>query len=166
MKHSCLVGSKTLVLTGVVILSTICCRFTHAGGVSGGTIGSSLDPSQMGPMTVTLPTIPQPGITASLTGTNQLLVTITNAASFANYELYYRPSLDVAYPWRLSQVGVQGQSNFVVGVNYDYMFYQVCVGSDWDADGIPNQSDADPLDSNVGELSVVILTPANGSFIQ
>lgn len=117
-------------------------------------------------MQMTLPEIPQPGITITLTNGNQFFISITNAASVANYELYHRPALDSAHPWQLGQVGAQGQSNFVAGMSYDYEFFRIFVGSDWDGDGVLNQSDADPLDANVGLLSVTIETPATGSVVQ
>jgi hypothetical protein len=132
---------------------------------------SQLKPSEAGdlsgaPMEMSLPEVPQPGIRLSLTNTNQVLITITNGVSFANYELYHRPALDAAHPWRLSQVGLQAQSNFVAGMSYDYEFFVVAVGSDWDSDGVFNAVDADAMDATVGILSVTVESPANGSVVQ
>ena len=130
------------------------------------TAGKGLSGTNSPTQTQTLPVVPQPGITVALTNVNQLSIAITNGVSYANYELYHRPSLELAYPWRLSQVGAQGQTNFIVGISYDYEFLAVAAGSDWDQDGVPNSQDADPLNATIGALTVTINTPPTGSVVQ
>ncbi len=108
--------------------------------------------------------IPAPGMAVSLTGTNQLLISITNGVTNANYELYYTPVLgDAAYPWTQLAVGTVGQTNFTVdrGVS-SQSFYLLAVGLDWDNDGIPNTEDADPNNASVGRLTITIDSPSNG----
>lgn len=134
---------------------------------SGGVLGKTNLSSFMGTdgVLLQLPTPPQPGIAIGLTNTDQVLVTITNAVSYANYELYRRTLLDTAHPWALRIVGTQGQSNFVTDMGVDLSFFVVGVGSDWDSDGIPNSQDGDPLDSGTGILVVTIDSPAQGAVI-
>jgi len=113
-------------------------------------------------------TVPRPVLTIAPTGTNQFLITITNAESTVNYELYRTPVLGdpVNYPFTLHIIGAQGQSNFTVNMGSEPSgFVRAAIGSDWDGDGIENYRDADPFDPNVGELQVIIYSPANGSTI-
>jgi len=114
---------------------------------------------------VQLPTPPQPGIIIGVVSTNQVMVTITNGASYANYELYHRTLIDPAYPWTLWIVGAPAQTNFTVEMNTSLAFWEVGVGSDWDGDGVPNYCDGDPLDPTVGILTVTIDSPAQGAII-
>jgi hypothetical protein len=109
----------------------------------------------------------QPVLTIAPTGTNQFLISITNASGSATYELYRTPVLnDAAYPWTLSVTGAVGQSNFIVTKGSEPTgFWKASEGSDWDFDGIPNWMDADPNNGSVGVLSVTIVSPANGSNV-
>lgn len=108
--------------------------------------------------------VPTPEIAVAITNSTQVAVTITNAVSYANYELYHRTLLDPAYPWALFSVGSLGQSNFVADMGIENIgFYQVAVGSDWDGDGIPNSQDGDPSNASVGRLTITIDSPLTGT---
>lgn len=106
-------------------------------------------------------------LTIAPTGTNQFLISITNAAAGATYELYRTPLLNnPTYPWTLSVTGALGQSNFCVGKGLDSSgFWRASVGTDWDGDGIPNWLDGDPNNSGIGVLSVTISSPTSGTNI-
>jgi hypothetical protein len=109
--------------------------------------------------------VPQPVLKIAPTNDTQLLISISNAVASTNYEIYRTPLLnDTNFPWTLHVVGVVGQSNFVVDMEAeDIGFFRAAVGSDWDADGIPNSMDADPLDPTIGILSITIDSPTNGA---
>lgn len=112
--------------------------------------------------------VPAPVITLTVTNTNQVFISITNGVGSVNYELYRKPALaNPSYPWALSVIGTQGQTNFTVNMGLDAAgFFQAAVGSDWDGDGIPNFIDADPSNAGVGALALTIDAPVNGSVIQ
>ena len=169
LRQNCQVGAGKLAMAGLVLILISGSRASGQvvlGGLGGKPVGGA-GTNGIGTMTVTLPDVPQPGVSVKLTNESWLFITITNAASFANYELYYRPSLDVGHVWKLDIVGGQGQSNFLVGVGSQPMeFYQVCVGSDWDRDGVTNYCDADPLNASVGILNVSIAFPTSNSVVQ
>ena len=113
-------------------------------------------------------TVPQPVLTIAPTNSTQLLLTITNAVTFTNYEIYRTPILnDTNFPWELHIVGSVGQSNFTADVGIDWMgFFKAGIGSDWDLDWVPNSQDANPLDATIGILSITIDSPTNGSVLQ
>ena len=116
-------------------------------------------------ITVVAQSVPLPLLTIATTGTNQVLVTITNGVSFSNYELYRTPILNsVLYPWQLVYVGTNGQTNFTLDMGLDTTgFIKAGIGSDWDSDGVPNWMDANPTDPNVGALTITIDSPVNGT---
>lgn len=105
-----------------------------------------------------------PVLTIAPTGTNQFLISITNASAVTTYELYRTPVLnDATFPWTLSVTGALGQSNFIVSKSFENSgFWRASVGIDWDSDGILNWMDADPNNGSVGALSVTISSPTNG----
>ena len=111
---------------------------------------------------------PAPVLTIASLGTNNYSITITNGDTNVNYELFWTPSLnDPAFPWVLAVEGVQGQTNFNVnGGIYPLGFFRANLGSDFDGDGIPNWKDANPYDSGVGVLTLIINSPTNGAVIQ
>jgi hypothetical protein len=105
-----------------------------------------------------------PVLTIAPSGTNQFLISITNASSAQTYELYRTPVLgSEIYPWTLSVTGALGQSNFTVVMGAEQTgFWRASVGTDWDGDGIPNWMDADPNNTGAGALTVTIDSPTNG----
>jgi hypothetical protein len=113
-----------------------------------------------------------PALSISLTnqlGTNYLSLTVTNHVGGRLYELYY--SYEIATPqkqWIGPYVtGQTNQTNFVIlQPEAPIVFLVARDGSDTDGDGVPNARDADPFDFNIGELQVIIYSPANGSNIQ
>jgi hypothetical protein len=110
----------------------------------------------------------EPVLTISKTGANQYEISITNGTNNAYYELYHTPVLaDTAYPFILLTTNAQGQTNFTVnaGVNLTG-FFVVGVGRDWDGDGIENYRDANPISTNIGQLSITIDSPTNGMVFQ
>jgi len=109
--------------------------------------------------------VPQPGLTITPTGTNQVLIIITNGVSYANYEIFRTPLLgNSVYQWTLHIEGALGQTNFIADKGMMLTgFFKAGVGSDWDGDGIPNNVDANPSDAAVGALTITIDTPANGT---
>ena len=111
---------------------------------------------------------PQPILKISTSGSNQFSITITNGLSTTNYTLFWRYALqDELYPWIVQEVGNLGQSNF--GVNGGLMqqaFFRALLGSDADGDGVLEPQDAQPLNPNVGLLSVTIDSPVNGALLK
>lgn len=110
--------------------------------------------------------VPQPVLKIAATNTTNVVITVTNGVSYANYEVYARPIFDPDYPWLLAAVGATGQTNFVTTIDSQTEFFFVGVGSDWDGDGIPNYMDANPTNASIGALTVTITTPANGAVVQ
>jgi hypothetical protein len=105
-----------------------------------------------------------PYLTAVPTGTNQLLITITNAGP-GSYELWTTPILgDTAnYPWTVAAVGTNGQSAFVVPVGlYPAGFYLALL----DTNAIPLWQAANPTNQSLGILAVTIDNPTNGASLQ
>ncbi len=82
-----------------------------------------------------------------------------------NYTLFWTPVLaDPDYPWEVLSVSSVGQTNFTVDAGeLPTGFFQVLVGADSDADGVPDWQDADPYNSAVGVLTITIDSPINGS---
>jgi hypothetical protein len=98
------------------------------------------------------------------TGTNQLLITLTNTAPPMNYEVWWTPVLASAgYPWTVLAVGATNQTNFTVNVGpYQTGFYQAI----WDTNAFPMWEAADPNNPLLGVLTVTIISPAQGQIIQ
>jgi hypothetical protein len=95
------------------------------------------------------------------TGTNQLLITITNAVSGNTYDIYTTPVLGdtVNYPWTAAVIGTSGQTNFTVNMGpYSTGFFRAVV----DTNGVPLWEAADPNNPGAGILAVFIDSPANG----
>lgn len=95
------------------------------------------------------------------TGTNQFLITITNAVSGNTYDIYTTPVLGdtVNYPWTAAVIGASGQTNFTVNMGpYSTGFFRAVV----DTNGIPLWEAADPNNPGAGILAVFIDSPANG----
>jgi hypothetical protein len=106
---------------------------------------------------------PAPVLTITPLGTNQLLITITNAGA-ANYELWTTPVLaDQNYPWTLCSTGALGQSNFTINAGpYPAGFYRALL----DTNAIPLWEAADPNNPSLGILAVTIDNPTNGMVLQ
>ncbi len=101
-----------------------------------------------------------PLLTVAPTGTNQLLITVTNGPS-GNYELWTTPVLGdtVNYPWTAAAVGTNGQTIFVVAMPpYSAGFYRAVL----DTNAIPLWELADPNNPSAGILNVWIDSPTNG----
>jgi hypothetical protein len=106
-----------------------------------------------------------PILTATPTGTNQLLITITNGVSTVSYDLYTTPVLGdpVGYPWTAAVVGTNGQTNFTVNMGpYQTGFFRAVV----DTNGVPIWAAADPNNPGAGILAVFIDSPTNGGLLQ
>jgi len=103
-----------------------------------------------------------PVLTIAPTGTNELLITVTNPVSSVSYELWSTPVL-VGYPWTMVAVGATNQTAFTVAVGpYPDGFYQVVL----DTNAIPIWKLADPNNPAAGILTVTIDSPTNGFVIQ
>ena len=111
--------------------------------------------------------VPPPVLTIAPTNGTQFLISITNAVATTNYEIYRTPVLlNTNFPWLLHIVGDVGQSNFVVDMQAEPMgYFRAGVGSDWDADGVPNSMDANPNDPTIGALTITIDSPTNGATL-
>jgi hypothetical protein len=105
-----------------------------------------------------------PFLTVTQTGTNQLLITITNGVSAATYDLYTTPVLDnSSYPWTAAVIGTNGQTNFTVSAGpFQAGFYRAVL----DTNGIPIWQAADPNNPSAGILAVFIDSPTNGAMLQ
>ena len=105
-----------------------------------------------------------PVLTIAPTGTNQLLISVTNGVSTNNYDLYWTPVLGSPnYPWTVAAVGYTGQTNFTVGTSGSQTgFYMVWV----DDNAIPLWEAADPNNQSAGILTVFIDSPTNGALLQ
>ena len=103
-----------------------------------------------------------PVLSIAPTGTNQLLITITNGVGTANYELWWTPVLDntVDYPWTTVAVGTPGQTNFTVNIEpYPAGFYEAV----WDTNSIPLWEAANPSNPGLGILALTIDNPTNNA---
>lgn len=112
-----------------------------------------------------------PKMTISQTSSNEVQITVTNAAAGAQYELQrvsdLNALLDPGFIWPTEILGALGQTNFVVDMGIFYASYFRILGCvDCDSDGIPNFQDGQPNNSAVGTLAITIDSPTNGSSIQ
>lgn len=112
-----------------------------------------------------------PVMTVARLGTNQVQITVTNAAAGAQYELQrvsdLNALLDPGYIWPTEIPGALGQTNFVIEMGIFYSGYFRILGCiDCDGDGVPNYQDAQPGNTNVGFLFITIDSPASGANIQ
>jgi hypothetical protein len=106
-----------------------------------------------------------PVLTVAPTGTNQLLITITNGVSATTYDIYTTPVLgnSVTYPWKAAVIGTNGQTNFTLNIGpYQAGFFRAVV----DTNSVPLWEAADPNNPSAGILSVFIDSPANGAVLQ
>ena len=106
-----------------------------------------------------------PVLTVAPTGTNQLLITITNGVSATTYDIYTTPVLgnSVTYPWKAAVIGTNGQTNFTLNIRpYQAGFFRAVV----DTNSVPLWEAADPNNPSAGILSVFIDSPANGAVLQ
>ena len=115
--------------------------------------------------TVALTQITPPVLTVAPTGTNSLVVTVSNWDGVSSYELWKTPVLgDTAnYPWTLVRAGTNSETNFTVQIGpYDTSFFRAVV----DTNAIPLWEAADPNNPGAGILTVFIDTPTNGATLQ
>ena len=119
-------------------------------------------------LTALAQSVPQPVLSLTPTGTNNVLLSITNGVNFTNYQIYRTPALMLTgFPWTVSAIGTNGQTNFLVDMGGDAMgFFKALVGSDQDGDGVLDWMDANPNDPTIGALTITIDSPANGSILQ
>ncbi len=111
-------------------------------------------------------TSPIPGLSAALTSSNTLLLTVTNGVSTEYYTVYSKAALQTNFSWSGSITGALGQTNFTVPLGPGLSgFFKAESGTDRDGDGIPNWEDANPNDPNVGILTITIVSPTNGSTL-
>ena len=117
------------------------------------------------------PTNP-PGFTltqTNQTGTNYLSLTITNHLPGRLYTVYYTYEVDTPLRWWFGPwvTGQTNQTNFLLlEPQAPIVFLQARNGTDQDGDSVDDFRDADPFDSQVGRMEVIIYTPANNSIIQ
>ena len=108
------------------------------------------------------------GLTIVQTSSNQLQLTLTNTVSGETYVIYRRQLLDDPNdPWRFHLLGSPNQTVFMVekGIE-DFAFFQSVSGTNWDGDVAPNWEDANPVDPNIGRLSITIDSPVHGGTVQ
>src|SRR2546421_8598069 len=102
----------------------------------------------------------QVGPFTNISGVNYFPLTVTNGTSTNIYQIDHRAQLNSNVPWVGSTTGIVGQTNFLIPMGPEYyMFYRAINGDDWDLDGIPNSRDANPFDTNIGVLTITILSP-------
>ncbi len=113
-----------------------------------------------------------PGLSITLTGTNQVKLTLTNSTPGGAYEIYWEEFLGsnsslTNGAWMDVYNGAVGETNFVLNVGDLWSgFFRAVNTNDFDGDGIPNYQDARPFDHSIGLLRVTIESPANGSNVQ
>jgi hypothetical protein len=91
---------------------------------------------------------------------------ITNGAPGIYYEIEWRVGLEEEFSWQPLATGTNGQTNFVIAVGpVTRGFFRAVQCTDCDSDGVPNIRDAHPTDASIGQLSITIISPANGSTI-
>ena len=106
-----------------------------------------------------------PVLTVAPTGTNQLLITVTNPVDSVSYELWTTPVLGntTDYPWTIAAVGQTNQVTFTVPIGpYPAGFYRAFL----DTNAIPLWEAADPNNPSLGILAITIDSPTNNSVIQ
>ena len=110
----------------------------------------------------------QAGLQITLVSTNTVQVTITNGSPGDTFQIERRPAFDENYDWGNPVSGTLNQTNFLLTMGAaDVMeFYRALSCLDCDGDGVPNTSDANPLDPAIGILTITIDNPANGSVVQ
>jgi|SRR6185503_5886293 len=114
--------------------------------------------------------VPQPILKITQTDSNRFQIQITNAVSYANYEVYRTVVLNdpMNFPWTAPVTGALGQAIFNVmntnSVN-PHEFFRAGVGSDWDGDGILNWQDSQPSSTNGGFLRITIEFPASNGTV-
>lgn len=92
-----------------------------------------------------------PGLGISLTGTNQVSLTVTNGTNNTQYQIYYIDSLDDPnYQWLLWTNGTTGQTNFTANLGDTQRGFFKAVN---------NPSFIPPV------INIVIQSPTNGSTI-
>lgn len=107
--------------------------------------------------------IPPPALTIAPAVSNQVVITITNGVSLANYDLIWTPALNGPdYSWNYAAIGSAGQTNFTVDMEWPAAFFRAQV----DTNGIPLWEAADPNNPSAGILAVFIDSPANGAVVQ
>lgn len=112
--------------------------------------------------------VPQPVLTITSIGSNQLQVVITNGVAYTNYQIYRTPVLgDTNYPWAYSATGAVGQTTFTIDMGPEPMgYFRATIGYDLDADGVPGWMDANDNDPTIGALSITIDSPTNHAVLQ
>src|SRR2546425_8161082 len=111
-------------------------------------------------------TSPIPGLSAVLTATGTVSLTVTNGVTNEYYTIFTQDFLDTNFPWSGSITGRLGQTNFSVPIGQAFRFFRAESGVDRDGDGIENYRDADPNSTNVNyALRVIIESPTNGANI-
>ena len=109
---------------------------------------------------------PIPGLSAALTSTGTLVLTVTNGVASEYYTIYTEPMLQGPFPWSGSITGSVGVTNFVIPISPALSgFYKAEAGFDRDGDGIPSWEDANPDGPTIGVLTISIASPTNGASI-
>jgi hypothetical protein len=109
----------------------------------------------------------QPVLRIAPLGSNYFNIVITNGVN-TNYTLWWTPALaSETYPWTVLGTNAVGETNFIVnGGEWPVGFFRAMIGVDQDGDGAQEWEDAQPLNPNVGILSVTIDSPLQGEVIQ
>jgi hypothetical protein len=105
-----------------------------------------------------------PVVSIAPAGTNTFNITITNGMAGANYEVWWTPALaNPDYPWTTLAVGTPGQTNFNLNMGiYQSGFFEGVL----DTNAIPLWEAANPTNSSLGVLTVLIDSPTNGAVLQ
>jgi len=97
-------------------------------------------------------------------GTNYISLLITNATATNIYEIHTRP--DLTLPWVSNISGAYGQSNFLIAIGPESaMFFRALDCVNCDNDQYLGWQDADDSNTNVGLLTITIVSPTNGATI-
>jgi len=111
---------------------------------------------------------PAPVLKIQQVAPTQFSITITNGTN-VNYEIYWTPVLgdEANYPWQLLDSAEIGVTNWVFDVGtWPTGLFRASIGNDWDSDSVLNWMDANPKDSSIGALTIIIDSPLNGTVFQ
>lgn len=107
-----------------------------------------------------------PGVGISLTGTNEVTLSITTGITNLSYEVYFQQAV-ADTNWTLIASGADATNLTAATDQTAAGFFKILFlaadANDVDGDGVVNWQDAQPFNPAIGILSVTIDSPLNGA---